>query len=266
MIVFCTWLPSATDIALVNTSRPRQNGHGFVDHIFKWVSVNENAVFLLQMSLKFVPKVPIINNNLALVYAMAWYQIMSVAIMISSTDVLNTTVDAFHSLKCALFGYQPFTLCIHECYVTTNMPPNYRFVSISPTTVPSLVFFSLPLNFYNFLHSWNNLLLLMKAAGTYVGNVVQGVFAVVVCLLIGMSLSWKLSIVLCLFVPPLLVSSFADLMIGASTANRCRLSNEEGGKVCLPIPLNQYYQICQLTTTTRYHHQSKRSGERILFP
>ena len=55
----------------VNTLRPRQNGRHFLDDIFKWIFLNENASISIDISLKFVPNGPI-NNIPALVKIMAW--------------------------------------------------------------------------------------------------------------------------------------------------------------------------------------------------
>ena len=57
--------------SLVNTLRPRQNGHRFADDTFKRIFLNENVRISIRISLKFVPKGPI-NNNPALVQIMAW--------------------------------------------------------------------------------------------------------------------------------------------------------------------------------------------------
>ena len=51
--------------------RPRQNGHHFLDDIFKCIFLNENVWISIKISLKFVPKGPI-NNIPALVQIMAW--------------------------------------------------------------------------------------------------------------------------------------------------------------------------------------------------
>ena len=51
---------------LVNTLRPRQNGRHFPDDIFKCIFFNENVLFSIKISLKFVPKGQI-NNIPALV-------------------------------------------------------------------------------------------------------------------------------------------------------------------------------------------------------
>ena len=55
----------------INTLRQRQNGRLFPDDIFKCIFLNETAWISIQISLKFVPKVPI-NNIPALVQIMAW--------------------------------------------------------------------------------------------------------------------------------------------------------------------------------------------------
>ena len=62
---------STTDIQLLNTLRPRQNGRHFPDDIFKCIFLNESIWIWLGISLKFVPKGPI-NNIPALVQIMAW--------------------------------------------------------------------------------------------------------------------------------------------------------------------------------------------------
>ena len=56
---------------LLNTLRPRQNGHNFRDDIFRYLLLNENIWILIKISLKFVHKGPI-NNIPALVQIMAW--------------------------------------------------------------------------------------------------------------------------------------------------------------------------------------------------
>ena len=47
----------------VNSFPPRQNGLHFVDDIFKCIFVNEKFCVLIKISLKFVPKGPIDNNQ-----------------------------------------------------------------------------------------------------------------------------------------------------------------------------------------------------------
>ena len=55
----------------INTLRPRQNGRHFADDIFKRISLNENILIPIKISLTFVPKGSI-NNIPALVQIMAW--------------------------------------------------------------------------------------------------------------------------------------------------------------------------------------------------
>ena len=55
----------------VNTLRPGQIGRYFADDIFKCIFLNENALILLEISLKFVPKVRI-DNIPQMVQIMAW--------------------------------------------------------------------------------------------------------------------------------------------------------------------------------------------------
>ena len=56
---------------VVNTLRPRQNGHHFANNIFKCIFMDEKFYILLRISLKFVPKGSI-ENKPALVQLMAW--------------------------------------------------------------------------------------------------------------------------------------------------------------------------------------------------
>ena len=62
------WLPIH---ALFSSLRPRPNRRHVADDTFKRIFVNENVKFLIEISLKFVPKGPI-NNIPALVQIMAW--------------------------------------------------------------------------------------------------------------------------------------------------------------------------------------------------
>ena len=48
---------------LIDTLRPQQDGHHFVDDTFKPIFLNENDWILLQISLEFVPKVPTDNRS-----------------------------------------------------------------------------------------------------------------------------------------------------------------------------------------------------------
>ena len=54
-----------------NSWKPRQNGHHFLDDIFKCIFWNEYIWIPINISLKFVPK-GVINNNPILVQIMAW--------------------------------------------------------------------------------------------------------------------------------------------------------------------------------------------------
>ena len=56
---------------VINTLRPRQDGHHIPDDIFKWIFLNENVWISITISLKFVQKGPI-NIIPALVQIMAW--------------------------------------------------------------------------------------------------------------------------------------------------------------------------------------------------
>ena len=55
----------------LNTLRPRQDGRHFPYDIFKCIFVNENVWILIKISLKFVPKGPIISIP-SLVQIMVW--------------------------------------------------------------------------------------------------------------------------------------------------------------------------------------------------
>ena len=48
---------------IVNTLRPRQNGRHFADDILKCIFLNENVSIAIKISLKFVPKGPIIFQH-----------------------------------------------------------------------------------------------------------------------------------------------------------------------------------------------------------
>ena len=67
--LLCQWCSWAC--RLLNTLRPRQNGHHFPDDIFKCIFLNGNVWIPIEISLKLVPKGPI-NNIPALVQIMAW--------------------------------------------------------------------------------------------------------------------------------------------------------------------------------------------------
>ena len=52
--------------------RLKQNGSDFADNFFNFIFLNENLCILIQISLKFVPRV--IDNQQALVHIMVWHQ------------------------------------------------------------------------------------------------------------------------------------------------------------------------------------------------
>ena len=58
-------------IVLINSLRPRHNGHHLSDDVFNCIFVNENARISLKISLKLVPEVRIYNIP-SLVPIMAW--------------------------------------------------------------------------------------------------------------------------------------------------------------------------------------------------
>ena len=66
---FIDWITNTTD--LFNTLRPRQHGRHFPDDIFRCISLNENILIAINISLSFVPKGPI-DDIPALVQIMAW--------------------------------------------------------------------------------------------------------------------------------------------------------------------------------------------------
>ena len=57
----------------INTLRPRQNGRHFPDDTFKRIFLNDNVRISIKISLKIVPKGPIINIPV-LVQIMAWHR------------------------------------------------------------------------------------------------------------------------------------------------------------------------------------------------
>ena len=58
-------------IIVINTLRPRQNGHQFTDDIIKYIFLNENVWVSIKISLEFVPRGPV-NNTPVLVQIMTW--------------------------------------------------------------------------------------------------------------------------------------------------------------------------------------------------
>ena len=73
---FCLALMTAGLYAVqwnINKLKPQQNGHYFLDYIFKGISLNESVSILIKISWNFVPK-DLINSILALVEIMAWHR------------------------------------------------------------------------------------------------------------------------------------------------------------------------------------------------
>ena len=67
------WTQAHLDyVQFINILRPRQHGRHFADDTFKRIFVSENVISSIKISLKFVPKGPVNNNNPALVQIMAW--------------------------------------------------------------------------------------------------------------------------------------------------------------------------------------------------
>ena len=56
-------------LTFINTLRPKQNGHHFLDDVFKCILVNENIWICIQISQNFVPKFPF-NNVPASVHSL----------------------------------------------------------------------------------------------------------------------------------------------------------------------------------------------------
>ena len=81
------WRARVCLINIINTLRPRQNGHNVADDIFKHIFLNENCFILFQISL--VPRGPI-SNDPTLGQIMAWhrtgYKPLCESIMASGTD------------------------------------------------------------------------------------------------------------------------------------------------------------------------------------
>ena len=70
----CTRTTMANDMWFHNSSPSEKSGHLFADNIFRCILTNDKLCILIKISLKFVPKGPI-DNNQALVQIMAWRQI-----------------------------------------------------------------------------------------------------------------------------------------------------------------------------------------------
>ena len=69
-----THLHTYMELSIVDSSSPGQNGHHFADNIFRCIFMNEKFFILIKISLKFVPKAPIISIT-ELVLIMAWLRL-----------------------------------------------------------------------------------------------------------------------------------------------------------------------------------------------
>ena len=103
----------------VNTLRPRQNGRHFPDDIFKCIFLDGNLNISIKISLKFVPKVAIINIS-ALVQIMAWCRPgdkpLSKPIMVSLLMYICVTRPQWVNTN------KPSRLCITELFVRGIRP------------------------------------------------------------------------------------------------------------------------------------------------
>ena len=78
----------------VNKLRLRQNGRYFADDTFKGIFLNEKVRILIKISLKFVPKGPIINIP-ALVQIMAWHRPSNFKVRGEKKLLILTRVECF---------------------------------------------------------------------------------------------------------------------------------------------------------------------------
>ena len=60
----CDWKIISEMVILVNTLRPRQNGHHFPDDILKHIFLNKYCCILKKISLTFVPQGAINNSSI----------------------------------------------------------------------------------------------------------------------------------------------------------------------------------------------------------
>ena len=101
----------------VNTLRSRQDGRRFADDTFKRIFLNENVRISIKISLKFIPKGPIINIP-ALVQIMAWRRSgdkpLSEAMMVSLPTHICVTRPQWVKLGwvgCYPIANDPYTIC-----------------------------------------------------------------------------------------------------------------------------------------------------------
>ena len=96
----------------IYTLRPRQNGSHITDDMFKCIFLNENVWIPIEMSLKFVPKGSI-NNNQALFQIMALWRPgdkpLSEPMMVSSlTHIFITWPQWVKGARCVLIHFSSY--------------------------------------------------------------------------------------------------------------------------------------------------------------
>ena len=89
---------------LFNTLRPRQNGRHFANDIFKCIVLNENVWISIKISLRFVPKGPIINIP-------ALFQIMAFGAVQATSHYLNQWWLIYRRIYVSLGLNDSNTLC-----------------------------------------------------------------------------------------------------------------------------------------------------------
>ena len=108
---------------LVNTLRPRQNGRYFPHDIFKCISLNENVLISITLSLTLVPKFPI-DNKQALVQIMAWR--LQAIIWTNDGQVYRGIYASLglHELRCMLYTVRhwPHNLSMSTIFVRESNP------------------------------------------------------------------------------------------------------------------------------------------------
>ena len=102
----------------LNTLRPRQNGRHFPDDIFDYIFLNANVRILLAISLKFVPRGPILYI-LALFQIMAWRRpgdkpLSEPMMIILQTHICVTLPQWVNALRSRQNGYH-FPDIIFNC-------------------------------------------------------------------------------------------------------------------------------------------------------
>ena len=112
---------------LINTLRLRQDGRHFPVDIFKCILMNENKIISIQISLKFVPKVPI-NNIPVFVQIMTWRRpgdkpLSEPMVVRLPTQICVTRLSMFFLtpfLKLLVYDEWHVLLTYHLLYATTH--------------------------------------------------------------------------------------------------------------------------------------------------